>query len=77
MTSNIIETLVDTVIENLGTEPDAWHRDSKFEAELRRLALSIKQEMEAEEARFGEYLDSLYDGMMVQRDAALERGVWA
>ena len=77
MTSNTVCNLVDAIVENLGEQADPMYRDSKFEQTLRNLALAVKQEMEQEEEAFCRHLEEMYDGMMVQRDAALERGVWA
>lgn len=77
MNTNNISNLVETIIENLGEQPDPMYRDSNFEAKLRKLALAIKAEMESEEEALCRHLDEMFDGMAVMRDAALERGVWA
>ena len=79
MTSNTVSALVDTIVETLGTEADAWHKDSRFESTLRTLALSIKQEMEQEEARMVAHLEEMFDGWQFTQDCALEAqiGAWA
>ena len=78
MTSNIIETLVATIVENLGEQPDPMYRDSKFEQTLRSLAMAVKAEMEAEEAAFCAHLEAMFDGRAFTMDCALESqiGAW-
>ena len=79
MTSNKVEALVDAVIENLGTQPDEWHKDSRFETQLRNLAMAIRDEMEQEEAKMVAHLEEMFDGWQFTQDCALEAqiGVWA
>ena len=78
MTSNTVSALVDEIVSNLGEQPDPMYRDSRFESTLRTLALSIRQEMEAEEAAFCRHLEAMYDGWQFTMDCALEGqiGAW-
>ena len=79
MTSNSISNLVDAIVENLGEQPDPMYRDSRFETQLRNLAMAVKAEMEAEEAAFCAHLEAMFDGRAFTMDCALESqiGAWS
>ena len=78
MTINNISNLVDAIVENLGSTPDPMYHDSRFETQLRTLAMAVKAEMEAEEAAFCAHLEAMFDGRAFTLDCALESqiGAW-
>lgn len=77
ISSTNVEALVEAILNDLGTEQPE-HYEHPQDRTLRSLALAIKAEMEAEEAKMVAHLEEMFDGRAFTMDCALESriGAW-